>query len=234
MTAKEPSSWQATRAMAALTWRRTVRSRTLWISALLALLPVLQGVALRLVPHLRTFDLAEAWNSLLIPEILLLAVLCPQYAAASLGDEIDSHTMTYLWSRPIQRWTIAAGKLLALTPIVVTIMLASAVAAMMAARMALPPTTGLIALTVGAVMLSVAATGIALLVPKHSMIVPMAYFLFIDLPVGGLPASLQRVSMTFHLRAIAEGAHVTSAAIWLLGLTAAWAAIGLSKLRTLE
>jgi ABC-type transport system involved in multi-copper enzyme maturation permease subunit len=228
------SGWGATRAMAALTWRRTVRSRTLWISALLALLPVIQGVAMRLVPHLSRLDLSEAWNSLLIPEILLLAVLCPQYAAASLGDEIDSNTMTYLWSRPIPRWTIAAGKLLALTPIVVVIMLASAVAAMMAARTTLPPAAGLIALALGAILMSVAATGMALRVPKHGMVVPMAYFLFIDLPVGGLPASLQRVSMTFHLRAIADGEHVASALIWLLALTAAWVAMGLSKLRTLE
>lgn len=234
MSASPVTSMTALRAVAALTWRRAVRSRTLLVSVPLAILPLIQGVVLRVVPELSRLDSASVWRSLLVPEFLLLAVLCPLFAAASLGDEIESGTMTYLWSRPVPRWTIAAGKLLALTPLVAALLLGSAVAAMLVARGTWPPTWGLVALGVGAVTISVAATGIAMLVPKHSMVVPMAYFLFVDLPIGELPMALMRLSMTYHLRQLADGAAVSTALLWLCGLMATWAAVGLWRLKNFE
>jgi ABC-2 type transport system permease protein len=224
------SAWNAIVAMAALTWKRTRRSRTLIISLVLMLLPAAVGGAMRA----SELPPAELWSNLLRTELVLLAVLCPLYAAASLGDEIESGTMTYLWSRPIPRWTIAAGKLVALTPIVALMLVGSATLAMQVARGAMPPTSGLEALALGAVTVSIAATGIAMLVPRHSMVVPMAYVLFVDLPIGELPAALYRVSMTHHLRMIGEGTATASNVGWLLGVTAVWALIGLWRLRKFE
>jgi ABC-2 type transport system permease protein len=224
------STWSAIAAMAALTWKRTRRSRTLIISVVLTLLPAAVGGAMRVTE----LPPAELWSNLLRTELVLLAVLCPLYAAASLGDEIESGTMTYLWSRPMPRWTIAAGKLLALTPIVALMLMGSAVLAMEVARGELPPTAGLEALALGAVTVSIAATGIAMMVPRHSMVVPMAYVLFVDLPIGELPAALYRVSMTHHLRMIGEGTATAGNVGWLLGVTAVWAAIGLARLRKFE
>lgn len=222
--------WGAISAMAALTWRRTMRSRTLRISAILALLPAAAGFAMRstMLPN------DQLWENLLRTELVLLAVLCPLYAAASLGDEIESGTMTYLWSRPLPRWTIAAGKLVALTPLVATMLVGSAVAGMMVARGLMPPAAGLLALVLGAITISIAATGIAMLVPRHSMVVPIVYVLFIDLPIGELPMALYRLSMTHHLRVIGEGAGTGESYGWLLGLTAFWAALGLWRLRRFE
>jgi ABC-2 type transport system permease protein len=224
------STWSAIAAMAALTWKRTRRSRTLIISLVLMLLPAAVGVAMRfseLPPE-------QVWSNLLRTELVLLAVLCPLYAAASLGDEIESGTMTYLWSRPMPRWTIAAGKLVALTPIVALMLVGSVTLAMLVARSAMPPTAGLEALALGAVTVSIAATGIAMLVPRHSMVVPMAYVLFLDLPIGELPAVICRLSMTHHLRAIGEGTATGENLVWLLGVTAVWAALGLWRLRKFE
>jgi ABC-type transport system involved in multi-copper enzyme maturation permease subunit len=236
MSASELSAWQATRAMASLTWLRTRRSRTLWISLALVMLPVIQGAVVRVAGDFNSLDSDRVWRDLLIAEFLLLAVLCPLYGAASLGEEIDSGTMTYLWSRPLARWTIAAGKLAALTPIVMVLIVASATAAMLVARNALPPVSGLVALAIGAISISIASAGIAMLVPRHSMVVPIAYFLFLDLPIGELPAALYRLSMSHHLRVLAVGdsGSTATAAIWLGALTSFWAAIGLWKLRTLE
>jgi ABC-2 type transport system permease protein len=230
MSAAALSPWGAINAMAALTWRRTLRSRTLRISAVLALLPAIAGFAMRST----SLPDDQLWMNLLRTELVLLAVLCPLYAAASLGDEIESGTMTYLWSRPLPRWTIAAGKLVALTPIVALMLVGSAVAGMAVARGMMPPPTGLLALVLGAITISIAATGIAMLVPRHSMVVPIAFILFIDLPIGELPLALYRLSMTHHLRIIGEGAGTGAAYGWLLGLTAFWAALGLWRLRKFE
>jgi ABC-2 type transport system permease protein len=227
-------AWTATIEVAALTWLRTKRSRTLWISLALVALPLIEGVVLRMSPELQKFEVGRVWDLLLIPELLLLAVLTPLYAAASLGDEIDSGTMTYLWARPLPRWTIAAGKLIAMTPIVAVLLVASSAAAMLVARSALPPVMGLVALAIGAVALSIASTGIAMLVPRHSMVVPMAYLLFIDLPIGELPLALQKLSMSYHVRVIAGGSGLGESLIWLFGITALWAAIGLRRLQRFE
>ena len=224
------SAFGAIAAMAALTWKRTLRSRTLRISAVLALLPAAAGFAMRST----SLPDDQLWTNLLRTELVLLAVLCPLYAAASLGDEIESGTMTYLWSRPLPRWTIAAGKLVALTPIVALMLVGSAAAGMLVARGMLPPPAGLFALVLGAITISIAATGIAMLVPRHSMVVPIAFVLFIDLPIGELPLALYRLSMTHHLRVIGEGTATGASYGWLLGLTAFWAALGLWRLRRFE
>lgn len=227
-----PAASDAVAAMAALTWKRTLRSRTLIISMILTALPALIGFAMRSA----SMDNAELWSTLLRTELVLLAVLCPLYAAASLGDEIESGTLTYLWSRPLPRWTVAAGKLLALTPIVAVMLVASSVLAMMAARGVPPPVPGMLALVLGAATVSIAATGIAMLVPKHSMVVPMTFMLFIDLPSGELPLALYRLSMTHHLRVLGEGTATGTgeAMAWLLALTALWGGIGLWRLRRFE
>ncbi|MEZ4362301.1 MAG: ABC transporter permease [Kofleriaceae bacterium] len=232
MSARVSSAASAVAAVASLTWRRTRRSRTLWISLALTALPIAAGLAMRL----GSGSLDDAWSTILSSQQVLLAVLCPLYAAASLGEEIESGTMTYLWSRPVPRWSVAAGKLVALTPIVALMITASAAATMVVAHGAPPAASSLAALALGAGVLSVASTGVATLVPRHSMVVPMVYLLFVDLPVGELPMALYRVSMTRHLRVLADGASggAVEAALWLAGLTAVWAAIGLWRLRDLE
>ena len=224
------STLAAISAMAALTWKRTLRSRTLRISLVLTLLPAAAGFAMRA----SSMADAELWSNLLRTELILLAVLCPLYAAASMGDEIESGTLSYLWSRPLPRWTIAAGKLLALTPIVAGMLLLSAIIATQVARGLTPPPMGLIALCAGAIAVSIATTGIAMLVPRHSMVVPMTFMLFVDLPIGELPLTLYRLSMTHHLRVIGEGTATGATVGWLVGLTAFWAALGLWRLRKFE
>lgn len=226
------STMGAISAMAALTWKRTRRSRTLIISLVLTLLPAAVGVAMRLTAG--QMPESELWGNVLRTELVLLAVLCPLYAAASLGDEIESGTMTYLWSRPMPRWTIGAGKLVALTPIVAVMLVASSVMAMQVARSAMPPTLGLVALAAGAVTVSLASTGIAMLVPRHSMVVPMAYVLFIDLPLGEIPIALYRISMTHHLRVMGTGEATAENYAWLAGVTAFWTLLGLWRLRRFE
>lgn len=234
MTAAPMTNAAALRAMAALTWRRARRSRTLWVAIPLAAIPVVQGVVLRVVPEYTRLETSAVWRSLEVPLLLLLAVLSPLFAAASLGDEVERNTMTYLWARPVPRWTIAAGKLIALAPLVAMLLVGGATAAMLVARSTVPPAAGLLALAVGALAVSVAATGIAMLAPRHSIAAPMAYFLFVDLPIGELPMALRKLSMTHHVRELAHGALDGGGALWLAAVMGVWMLVGLWRLRTFE
>jgi hypothetical protein len=186
--------------------------------------------------RLRSATPEMAWDTVVRAELVLLAVLAPLYPAASLSEELESGTMSYLWSRPLERWAVAAGKLLAMAPIVAAIVVGSATAATLLASDALPPLTGVFALLLGSATLCLAATGLALWVPRHGLVVPMGYLLFIDVPVGELPMTLVRASMTHHVRVLAgvTDGSAGEATLWLLALTALWLVLGLRRLRDLE
>ena len=108
MTAKQiPSGLASTFVLARVTWTRLVRGRALWVSLFVAALPCLYAAMMR----------GGVQDELYAFEILILAILAPMFISSSLGEEIEDRTTTYLWSRPIPRWAVLAGKLLALVPI---------------------------------------------------------------------------------------------------------------------
>ena len=110
-----PSTSQAVWTLAAVTLKRLGRGKALWIGGLLAALPVLSASVL----HARRF--AASPDDLFKPTTLLLVLLPAMFIGASLGEEIEDRSSTYLWSRPIARGAVLAGKLCALTPIVIAL-----------------------------------------------------------------------------------------------------------------
>jgi ABC-type transport system involved in multi-copper enzyme maturation permease subunit len=92
-----------------VTWRRLFRGRALAVSVLIAALPIALAAAMTGKP------LIDGPAGAI--QLLVLALLPPMFVASSLGEEIEDRTTTYLWSRPIARWTIVIGKLLALVPV---------------------------------------------------------------------------------------------------------------------
>ena len=234
MTAKRiPSGMSSTLVLAGVTWLRLVRGRALWVSLLIAALPCLYAVMMRGPDGSRAIT-----DELYAFEILVLAILAPMFISSSLGEEIEDRTTTYLWSRPIPRWAVLAGKLLALVPIVIAIACASWLAAANIAWSMMPPARSFLALALGATGIAMIATGIATIAPKHGMALTICYLLFFDLPIGVLPATLQEMSVTHQLRTLSglwpiDGTFVEG----LVGLTiiaAVWAALAIVRIRRLE
>ena len=106
-----PSGLATTRTMASLTLRRLTRGRALGVSLVIAALPVAYAAAMRAVGQ------TGIGQELFAFEVLVLAVLAPMLVGSSIGEEIEDRTTTYLWSRPVPRWAILAGKLAALAPV---------------------------------------------------------------------------------------------------------------------
>jgi len=98
-----------------VTLKRLTRGKALWIAAGLAALPVVFAVVLQGAGR------SASPSELFAPTMLLFAVLPALLVGASVGEEIEDRTSTYLWSRPIARWAVLAGKLCALTPIVIAL-----------------------------------------------------------------------------------------------------------------
>jgi ABC-type transport system involved in multi-copper enzyme maturation permease subunit len=229
-----PSTGNVITTIAGLTLRRLVRGRAVWISIAIALLPV----GFVLLVHGGHKPVRMLIDLFLIEE-LLLAVLPPLFVASSIGEELEDRTATYLWSRPIRRWAVLAGKLVALVPIAVVLLVAGWTAAVGLELGHLPRNlSSMGAVAYGAVAMSLVAAGIATLVPKHGMALTIAYVLFIDLPIGALPASIRQLSMMHHLRVLAslpssEDSRL-GAAIGIAIIAAVWSAIALWRIRRRE
>jgi len=232
MTAKAvPSTRAMIWTLAGVTLKRLGRGMALWISALLAALPLIYA------------GIAHAGRSQFQPILqfgfstLPLALLPAMLVGASVGEEIEQRTATYLWSRPIARWAVLAGKLVALTPIVAALVVASWLAAAWIATEQLPPLASSVALAAGAIASSLVVAGIAVLVPKHGTALTIGYML-VDLFVSAMPFSLQALSITYQIRVIAgmtddPQAFVTPA-IAIAAIAGVWTAIGLVRIRRLE
>ena len=221
-----PSSLSAVRVLAGVTWMRLVRGRALWVSLLVGILPCLYSLMMR------GRDRAGIGDELFAFEILVLDILAPMFVASSLGEEIEERTTTYLWSRPLPRWAVLAGKLATIIPIVIVIGCASWLASSQLAWSRMPPAQTFLSLAVGAIALSLLASTFSTLSPKHGMALTICYLLFFDLPAGVLPAALQEISITHQLRTISgmwrsdgsflEGAIGIGAIMLVTGALATW------------
>jgi len=217
------------RTLVGVTLKRLTRGKALWIAAALAALPVVFATVLA------ARDRSASPSELFAPTMLLFAVLPALLVGASVGEEIEDRTSTYLWSRPIARWAVLAGKLLALTPIVAALIVGGwAIAGALAAGA--PPVAAILGVAAGAVATSLVVAGIAVVVPRHGMALTIAYML-VDLFIGELPFSVQQITVSYHTRVLAGLQGPSAIAAPLIGLTViagVWTAIGLRRIRRIE
>ncbi len=231
-TPRAPSSLASVGVLASITWTRLVRGRALWVSLLVGLLPCLYAIMMR------GRDRMGIGDELFAFEILVLAILAPMFVASSLGEEIEERTTTYLWSRPIPRWAILAGKLATIVPIVATISVASWLVSAQLAWSVVPPAQTFLSLVLGAITLGLVAAMFSTLAPKHGMALTICYLVFLDVPAGVLPAALQEVSITHQLRTLSgmwpiDGSFIEGL-IGLSAITLVVGAVAIFRIRRLE
>ncbi len=225
--------------IARVTWKRTSRGQALWVALGIALIPVIVALVLRQAAP--PGDRAEFMLDLYVVEMFVLAIVPALFVASSIGEEIEDRTITYLWSRPLPRWHVIAGKLVALAPIAAALVLIGWQLAMYVAYDRFPPLWTTLAIGLASIAVSFVAAGIGTLAPKHGMALTIIYMLLFDVPVGEIPASLQILSVTHQARLVAgiaaHGIRDTDRlvpAITLGVLAAIWLAIGLWKIRRTE
>jgi ABC-2 type transport system permease protein len=224
--------------LAGVTLRRALRGRTLWVAAVIALLPIGYALLLRERARLDGGELAIP-REIFAFEQLVLAVLPALFVAASIGEDVEDRTATYLWSRPVPRWSILTGKLVAFVPLIWAITLASWTLAVLAGTGELPAASTQLALALGGGALAIVAAGIATLAARYAMALTICYMLFFDFPLGVMPAAIQNVSISQHGRAIAGYASdpeliAIDPVLGTAMLATVWALIGLARIRQLE
>ena len=226
-----PSPSSTVMTLARITLKRLGRGKALWIGAGIAALPAVAAV----IAHARrpTLDARDVFLRVLP----LLAVLPAIFVASSLGEELEQRTSTYLWSRPIARWAVPAGKLCALVPIVIALTLGGWYAAVLAGTGSGPPLGSSVALAAGCLAISLVATGIAVVVPRYAMALTIGYAL-VDAVVGWLPFSLSELSITHQVRVLANlgggPAPIATPVLAMAVVSGLWGAVGLVRIQRTE
>lgn len=218
---KAVTGFNASVAIARLTAKRVLRSRLLIIgSVLMALsfLPTAFGAGRSQSPEFR-------WEHFLRLAGLLEVLVVSLLSASAIAEEIENKTYSYLWARPIPRWSVLSGKLW--VAITIGIVLTSASAAIGYSLTGLSNSEFLLkaifGLSLGALAVSSIASFLGTLAPKYALAVSIAYFLVFDSIVGAMPFAMARISVQHNVTAIAgfgsdSGGMLTSV-LWLLGIS---------------
>lgn len=230
--------------IARLTWKRILRGRTIWATAILLLVPL--GIAA--LTFLRLEDPGERWS--MVAEITLrsIVLLAPVlFLSPVVNEENENKTYTYLWSRPVPRTALLFGKLLAVAPVVA----GAAVVALIASFGIVSLGQGemdpsslprvLLAAAAGTVAASCFALGIGTLFPRHPLVAAFGYVFFAEQILPQVKA-IQNVSTLYHVKIIAhlprsnfafEGG-MGGALLALALLSALWLGLAVWRIRRLE
>jgi hypothetical protein len=223
---------QAVWLVSGLTLRRMIRGRALWVGLPIALLPAL------FAPVIARHGEHDVRVVLFVFELLVTTILSAMWVASSIGEDIEERTATYLWSRPVPRWSLPVGKLIPLVPIVIAFVVGGSVLAHLTGGGYVPTPESLAALAGAAIALSSLAGAMAVLVPKHALPLTLCYALFFDGPITAIPAQINQLSVAHQATALAgfgwDGTSATAAIISLALLTVVWGAIAVIRIGRVE
>jgi ABC-type transport system involved in multi-copper enzyme maturation permease subunit len=234
-----PTPGEAIGIMAGLTVKRLVRGRVVWFMLLAAGLPSLIGLAMRGGDH--ADQPLRVANATLDIVQFLFAIMAPILVGSAVGDELGNKTATYLWSRPIPRWTILVGKLVVLGPVSALLLMASWLVALVLGG-GMISAQGLAAVAFGGLAVSCVVAAIAAIGPRQAIAFSLVYVLLIDLPIGAIPASIRVFSVTHQTGVLtalpdasgpATGSPV-AAVIWMTAMAAVWLTVAFQLLRSRE
>ena len=215
-----PSSLEAVRLLAGLSLRRTRRGRLFWLTAVILALPVAAALLALISGHggVPFFDeLLGVFLRYLAPFIMAL------HAPATVAEEVTGKTITYLFSRPVARWTLPLGKYLGNLAVNAVLMLAALaliyVFSMIGERDALVLelprlAMGLFALLLAAVLFGAMATAFGTMVTGFPFVATLIYVLIVEVGFSFVPGWFKVTAMTVHLRAIA-GLYRPKESMWL-------------------
>jgi hypothetical protein len=223
-------------AIAAVALRRIVRGRAIAVVLGLSLVPLLLGL-LR-----KTGDGTplEVWTWTAELWAFLVAILVPILLGSSIGEEIEERTAAYLWSRPLPRWSIIIGKLIALVPLLAIIMGVSLIlpGLILDSRDVTSNLPRLIGADfAGTFAVAALTAGVTSLTPRRGGIVSLVYLLFIDRILAWSDASIGKLSIAGHtlrLGGLRGGESALEALAWIAGISAVWIAVALSRIRRME
>jgi len=209
MSFSVPSSLDTMRLITSLSLRRARRGKLVWLTLEILALPALAAL-LELVSGNggRSFfdKLLDVLLRYLAPFIMAL------HASATGAEEVQGKTITYLFSRPVARWTRPIGKYLG-NLVVNATLLCFAVAVIYLLSMLgegadlfreLPALAmGLFATALAALHFGALAAAFGAMATGFPFVATLIYVLIVEVGFAFVPGWFKVTAMTVHLRAIA-------------------------------
>lgn len=191
---------------------RTVRTRRCLVATLLCLFPVGVAGLIAIVSHFEgpppgDLTIGILWN-MLVQVITPLVAL--SYGSAVIAEEIEDRTITYLFTRPLERAAILLGRwLAALVPLLLalgaSVLTVQAILGRVGTQEGLGWKPGdfdlrllIAALLGGAVYSALFASAGALF--KRPVLIGLGYTFVYELLLGSLPGSNQKATVQYYLR----------------------------------
>jgi hypothetical protein len=219
-------------AVASVTAKRLTRGAGWVISLLFAALPPgIAALVVRLGDAKATFSLGNTFGG----EAVVLGIVMALLVAWPVGQDLEDRTAAYVWARPLPRWAILVGKLAVVTPIAMAMFVASWVAAALLTGQPLEPGP-IVALCAAVVVGSIIASALALLLPRHPLVLALIVLALLDPVVGAMSGGVALATVTYNARVIAgfEDADVVTSACALVVLASVWGWLAVRKLSRTE
>jgi ABC-2 type transport system permease protein len=200
----------AARIYTRLTLARMRRGRMLWVAAVLLLLPVVYVSALAIAGHWGRGlydDVCELYFRFLVPFVPALT------ASSAVAEEIENKTFTFVFARPAPRGSLVLGKLVATTLPALVLVVPSLLVTWVVAQLRFPADMAdtwvhllrvELAAVAGLMAFGALAMAIGTMFSRHPIVAVLIYLILVEAGLGSAPIVLNLVTVSWHLRNIAE------------------------------
>ena len=201
---------EAARVYARMSWLRLSRGRLVWLAAAMFALPLVYVAGLAIAGHWGRGlfdDVCELYFRFLVPFVPALT------ASATVAEEIENKTFTFVFARPAPRGALVIGKLWAATVPAVAVVVPSLAIAWLVAQLRFPADMAdtwphllrvELAAVAGLCAYAALAAAIGTLFSRHPLVAVLVYLMLIEEGIGSSPLVLNLIAVGWHLRNIAE------------------------------
>ncbi len=204
-----PSALDTMRLLTSLSLRRARRGKLVWLTLAILALPTLAALLALLSGNggKAFFDkLLDVLLRYLTPFIMAL------HASATVAEEVQGKTITYLFSRPVARWTLPIGKYLGNLVVNATLLCLAVAVLYLIAMLGegtdlfreLPALAmAVFSVALAAVHFGALAAAFGAMATGFPFVATLIYVLIVEVGFAFVPGWFKVTAMTVHLRVIA-------------------------------
>jgi len=148
----------------------------------------------------------SAYLRFIVPFIMAM------FASSAVAEEVQDKTITYLYSRPIRRWSLPAGKYLGGLALTVPLVAVSLAVVFLICMLEAPslivdelPVLGrsVLVVALAAVYYGAVATAFGTIFTRYPFVATMVYFFVVEVGLSSMPGRFKVVSTAIHLQVLA-------------------------------
>ena len=195
--------------IAGMSLRLNTGARMVWVIIGILALPMLgAGLSLATDSAGLTFfkQAVSGYLRFIVPFIMAL------FASSAVAEEVQDKTITYLFARPIRRWSLPAGKYLGGLALSIPLVALSLAGVYLISMLEAPSLLadelpalgqGLLCVCMAAVYYGAVATAFGTIFIRYPFVATLAFFFVVELGLSQVPGRFKVISTAVHLQVLA-------------------------------